>query len=106
VFCIAFSSSPGLRAPARPAWAWAQVDAAKQRATIDRGTKAGPRAGDTGGVYAMRGQGRQKVISLEERVAIGKIIEVKDTTAVIALDAVVDTVEVGAYFSTSIDAPR
>jgi len=80
----------------------------KPRITISKGKKAGVKMGIEGEVYPMRLAvgGRQKSVDWNVRLALGKVVELKDDMAVVALDAVADTIEVGGVFSYSITAPE
>ncbi len=78
-----------------------KVDAKALRATLDKGKKAGLKVGDVGEVFPMRTfeGSKDSQVAFDVRVARGRVVEVKDTSAVVALDSVADTVEVGAYFA-------
>ncbi len=71
------------------------------RATVDKGKKAGLALGKVGELYPMRTSEGSTSASVDwnVRLALGKIVELKDNSAVISLDAVADTVTVGTYYS-------
>lgn len=74
---------------------------AKPRATIDRGKKAGLKVGVAGELFPMRLSEGSKSDSVDfnVRLAVGRVVELTDTTATLAFEAVAGTVEVGAYFN-------
>lgn len=82
-----------------------KVDVKKARATIDKGKKAGLRIGDVGELFPMRvlDGSKSPQVAFDVRIARGRVVTLEDTSAVIALEAVADTVEVGAYFSYKVD---
>jgi tetratricopeptide (TPR) repeat protein len=86
-----------------------KVDASKQKptATIAKGKKAGLKVGDTGELYPLHtSEGSTGTsVNFDVRLAVGKVTEVKDDSATLALDAIADTIEVGSYFSYRIAAP-
>lgn len=84
-----------------------QVDTKKLRATIDKGKKAGLRVGDTGEVFPMRTTegSTYPQVDFDVRVARARVVELHDNRAVVALEAVADTVEVGAYFTYTLAVP-
>lgn len=69
------------------------VELKAQRVTINRGEQAGIKVGSVGEIYLMR-----ETVEFNERVARGKVVSVKPGSAVVAIEAVIDTVEVGAFF--------
>jgi hypothetical protein len=77
------------------------VKVAGNRATIDKGKKAGIKIGTAGEMYPMRTSEGSTSTSVDwnVRLALGKVVEVKDDTSVVALDAIADTVDTDSYFS-------
>ena len=85
-----------------------KVEAGKKpRITISKGKKAGVKMGLEGEVYPMRLAvgNKQKSVDWNVRLALGKVVELKDDSAVVALDGISDTIEVGAVFSYVITVP-
>lgn len=82
-----------------------KVDTRKPRATIDKGKKAGLKVGDSGPLYPMRKEDGATSASVDfnVRIAVGKVVEIKDDSAVLALDAVTDPVQTGAYFAYELE---
>jgi len=76
------------------------VDTAKHRGTIQRGTLAGLHKGDTCEVFARRTlipSDKIPIVRRDLRLARGTIVEITDSSAVLALDAIVDKVEVDSH---------
>jgi CHAT domain-containing protein len=77
------------------------VKVAGNRATIDKGTKAGVKLGTAGEMYPMRTSegSTSSSVDFNVRLALGKVVEVKDDTSVVTLDAIADAVTTDSYFS-------
>ncbi len=78
-----------------------KVDIIKKQATLAHGKKGGLKVGIEGGVYPLRiAEGAQGgSIVFDVRIAIGKVVKLDDDSAVIALEAIADTVKPGDYFN-------
>ncbi len=75
------------------------------RITIDRGAKAGLTIGRTGGIFPVgpREGVTAETVDLDVRLAVGRVVEVKDDRATLTLDAVTGTIAVGAFFEYELD---
>lgn len=105
-----------LCALALPAWAGGDrdvdlgaqvvtVETGKQpKATINKGKTSGLKVGSIGEIYPMRlGDGATtKTVDFDIRIATARVTAVAGDTATLALEAISDTIDPGAYFSTKI----